>query len=163
MAAGYGERRVTIRQYSVGRVAVTGITAVAALSPRIRFGLSWTLGHLSRSRDGNPPEKYHLIDFGGELRLGADDLFVGTLVRDGSSHLLRSLGYVDTQEGSVALDLGRYPLARLEECRAGGALTMKMQLWPRHRFWDVRRVSPAPFEGPFQIGSTVRILSGSKR
>ena len=42
MAGGYGDGRVTIGQYLVGRVAVTDITAVAALSPRIRFGLSWT-------------------------------------------------------------------------------------------------------------------------
>ena len=131
MAAGYGDGRLTIGQYLVGRVAVTDITAVAALSPRIRFGLSWTLGHLDRSGDGNPPEAYHLIDFGGELRLGAEDLFVGTLARDGPRHLLRSLGYVDTQGGSVALDLGRYRLERLEECRAGGALAVRMQLWPR--------------------------------
>ena len=85
-----------------------------ALNPRIRFGLSWTLGHLARSRDGNPQEEYRLIDFGGELRMGADDLFVGTLVRDGSRHPLRSLGYVETQEGSVAVDLGRHRLERLE-------------------------------------------------
>ncbi|WP_423928604.1 hypothetical protein [Candidatus Palauibacter sp.] len=131
MAAGYGDGRVTIGHTMVGRVAVTNVTAVPALGPRIRFGLSWTLGHLIRSREGNRQDEYHLIDFGGELRVGADDLFVGQLVRDGSRHPLRSLGYVDTQDGSVALDLGRHRLERLEECRAGGVPTMKMQLWPR--------------------------------
>ena len=130
-AAGYGDGRVTIGQYLVGRVAVTTVAAVPALNPRIRFGLSWTLGHLARSEDGNSQGEYHLIDFGGEVRLGADDLFVGTLVRDGSRHPLRSLGYVDAQGGSVALDLDRHRLEQLEECRAGGVLTMKMQLWPR--------------------------------
>ena len=131
MAAAYGDGRVTIGRYSVGRVAVTNVAAVPALSPRIRFGLSWTLGHRASSGDGHPHEEYQLIDFGGELRIGADDLVVGTLVRDGSRHPLRSLGHVDTQVGSVALDLGRHRLERLEECRAGGALTMEMQLWPR--------------------------------
>ncbi|WP_420635702.1 hypothetical protein [Candidatus Palauibacter sp.] len=131
MAAGYGDGRVTIGHTMVGRVAVTNVTAVPALGPRIRFGLSWTLGHLIRSREGNRQDEYHLIDFGGELRVGADDLFVGQLVRDGSQQPLRSLGYVDTQGGSVALDLGRHRLEQLEECRAGGVLTMKMQLWPR--------------------------------
>lgn len=43
MAAGYGEGRVTIGISHVGRVAVTGVAAVPALNPRIRFGLSWTL------------------------------------------------------------------------------------------------------------------------
>ena len=38
---------------------------------------------------------------------------------------------MQTQEGSVALDLGGHGLERLEEHRAGGVLTMKMQLWPR--------------------------------
>ena len=131
MAAGYGDGRVTIGRYSVGRVAVTNVAAVPALNPRIRFGLSWTLVHLARSGDGHPQEEYHLIDFGGELRMGADDLVVGTLVRDGSRHSIRSLGHVETQGGSVALDLGRHRLERLEECRAGGALTMEMQLWSR--------------------------------
>ena len=131
MAAGYGDGRVTIGRCLVGRVAVTNVAAVPALSPRIRFGLSWTLGHLDRSGEGHPGEEYQLIDFGGELRMGADDLFVGTLVRDGSRHPFRSFGYVDTQTGSVALDLGRHRLERLEECRAGGALTMEMQLWSR--------------------------------
>ena len=50
MAAGYGEGRVTIGPQIVGHVAVTNVTAVPALSPRIRFGLSWTLGHLLRLR-----------------------------------------------------------------------------------------------------------------
>ena len=131
MATGYGDGRVMIGHCMVGRVAVTHVTAVPALSPRIRFGLSWTLGHLVRSGDENRPDEYHLIDFGGELRVEADNLFVGQLVRDRSSHPLPSLGYVDTQEGSVALDLGGRRLERLEEYRSGGALTMKMQLWPR--------------------------------
>ena len=75
MASGYGDGRVMIGQYLVGRVAIADLTAVPALSPRIRFGLAWTLGHLTRS--GDLPEEYQLIDFGGELRLGTDDLFVG--------------------------------------------------------------------------------------
>ena len=65
------------------------------------------------------------------MRVGGDNLFVGTLVRDGSGHPLRSLDHVQIQEGSVALNLGEHRLERLEEHRAGGVLTMKMQLWPR--------------------------------
>lgn len=131
MAAGYGDGRVTVGHYMVGRVAVTSVMAVPALNPRLRFGLSWTLGHLVRSQEGNRQDEYNLVDFPGELRLGADDLVIGELVRDGSQHLLRSLPYVDTQEGSVALDLGSHQLEQLEEHRAGGVLAMKMQLWPR--------------------------------
>ena len=131
MAVGYGDGRVTIGQYLVGRVAVTNVTAVAALSPRILFGLSWTLGHLVRSGENSPPVEYHVIGFDGELRLEPDDLFVGTLVRDGPNWPLRSLGYVDSQVVSVAVDLGWRRLERLEECRAGGALVLKMRLWPR--------------------------------
>ena len=73
MTAGYGDGRVTIGRYSVGRVAVTTVAAVPALGPRIRFGLSWTLGHLVRSGEGRPPEEYQVIDFGGELRIRAED------------------------------------------------------------------------------------------
>ncbi len=131
MAVGYGDGRVTIGQYLVGRVAVTNVTAVAALSPRILFGLSWTLGHLARSGENSPPVEYHVIGFDGELRLEPDDLFVGTLMRDGPNWPLRSLGYVDSQAVSVAVDLGWRRLERLEECRAGGALVLKMRLWPR--------------------------------
>ena len=132
MAAGYGEGRVTIGQSLVGHVAVTDVTAVPALSPRIRFGLSWTLGHLRRSGEANlPGHEYRLIDFGGELRVGRDDLFVGTLVRDESWYPIRSLDHVQTQDSSVALDLGGHRLERLEEHRAGGVLTMQMQLWSR--------------------------------
>ena len=65
------------------------------------------------------------------MRVGDDDLLVGTLVRDGSRHLLRSLSHVQAQEGSVALDLDGHGLERLEEHQAGGVLTVKMQLWPR--------------------------------
>ena len=131
MAVGYGDGRVSIGPTMVGRVAVTKVTAVPALAPRIRLELSWTLGHVARSGGGDSPNEYLLIDFGGELRLGADDLLVGTLVRDGSRHALRSFGYVDTQAGSVALDLGRHGLERMEEHRAGGALELRMRLWTR--------------------------------
>ncbi|WP_419936991.1 hypothetical protein [Candidatus Palauibacter sp.] len=131
MTTGYGDGRVTIGSTMVGRVAVTNVATVPALTPRIRFGLSWTLGHLVHTREGNRRDEYQLVDFGGELRLGPDDRFVGQLVRDGAAYPLRSFDYVDTQGGSVALDLGRYRLEQLEECRAGGVLIMKMQLWPR--------------------------------
>ena len=130
-AAGYGDGRVEIGRYMVGRVAVTDVAVVPALSPRIRFGLSWTLGHMVCSGEGDRKDAYHLIDFGGELLMGIDDRCVGQLVRDGSRHPLRSLDYVDTQEGSVAIDLGRYRLEQLEESRAGGVLSLKMRLWPR--------------------------------
>ena len=131
MAAGYGAGRVTIGTSHVGEVTVTGVEAVPALSPRIRFGLSWTLGHRVGSGHGSTREEYRLVDFWGELRLGADDLLVGTLVRDGSRHPLRSFDYVDTQDGPVALDLDGHRLERLEERRAGGALALTMRLWPR--------------------------------
>ncbi|MXX69444.1 MAG: hypothetical protein F4Y74_10835 [Gemmatimonadales bacterium] len=62
--------------------------------------------------------------------MGTDDRIVGQLVRDRSMHPLRSLDYVQAQEGSVGLDLGEQRLERVEEHRAGGALTLKMQLWP---------------------------------
>ena len=130
MATEYGGGQVTIGPHLIGHVAVTNVTAVPALSPRIRFGLSWTLGHRHRSGEASPPgDEYRLIDFEGELRVGAGDLFVGTLVRDESRHPIRSLAYVQTQGGSVALDLDGHRLERLEEHRAGGVLTMKMQLW----------------------------------
>ena len=131
MAAGYGAGRVTIGTSQVGRVAVTGVAAVPALSPRIRFGLSWTLGHRVSSQHGRPREEYRVVDFWSELRLGADDLLVGTLAREGRRHPLRSFDYVDTQDTSVALDLGGRRLERLEERRAGGALALTMRLWPR--------------------------------
>ena len=63
--------------------------------------------------------------------MGPDNLFVGNLVRDGSGHHIPSLSHVRAQTGSVALDLGGHRLERLEEDRAGGVLTMHMQLWPR--------------------------------
>ena len=131
MAVGYGDGCVSIGATMVGRVAATKVTAVPALTPRIRLDLTWTLGHVARSGDGDSPKEYLLIDFGGELRFGADDLFVGTLVRDGSRHALRSFGYVGTQAGSVALDLGHHRLERIEEHRAGAALELRMQLWTR--------------------------------
>ncbi|MDE2762688.1 MAG: hypothetical protein OXK74_07870 [Gemmatimonadota bacterium] len=131
MAVGYGDGRVSIGTTMVGRVAVTKVTAVPALAPRVRLDLSWTLGHVVRSRDGNRREEYLLLDFGGEVRLGADGLFVGALGRDGLRHPLRSFGYVDTQPASLALDLGRGRLERLEEHRAGAALELRMQLWTR--------------------------------
>ncbi len=131
MSTGYGAGRVTIGPTIVGHVAVTDVAAVPALTPRIRFGLAWTLGHLVHAGEGNRQEQYQLVDLGGELRLGPDDRFVGQLVRDGAAHPLRSFGYVDTQGGAVALDLGSYRLEQLEEYRAGGLLTLKMQLWPR--------------------------------
>lgn len=133
MSVGYGDGRVSIGTTMVGRVAVTRVTAVPALTPRIRLDLSWTLGHIV---SGDSPEAYLLIDFGGELRFGAGDLLVGTLMRDGSRHALRSFGYVDTQSGSVALDLGRHGLERLEEHRAGAALELRMQLWTRIEIGD---------------------------
>ncbi len=130
MTAGYGDGRVTIERSMVGSVAVGKVAAVPALMPRIRFELSWTLGHWP-SREGPPQGQYRILAFGVELAVGAEDLVVGTLVRDGSRHPLLSLGHVDTQVGSVALDLGSRRLERLEECRGGGALTMEMRLWAR--------------------------------
>ena len=131
MAVGYGDGRVSIGPTTVGRVAVTKVTAVPALTPRVRLDVAWTLGHFVRRGDGDSPEAYFVIGFGGELRLGADDLFVGTLVQDGSRHPLRSFAYVDTQAASVALDLGPRGLERVEEHRAGAALDLRMHLWIR--------------------------------
>ena len=122
---------MSIGRTGVGRVAVTKVTAIPALTPRVRLDLAWTLGQVVGPRAGVPAEDYLLIDYGGELRLGADDLFVGTLVRDGSRYPLRSLAYVDIQAGSLALDLGHRRLERLEEHRAGAALELRMQLWTR--------------------------------
>lgn len=131
MAVGYGDARISIGRTMVGRVAVTKVTAVSALTPRIRLDLAWTLGQFVGLGHGDPPEDYLLIDFGGELRLGADDLFVGTLVRDGPRRPLRSFDYVDTQVASVALDLGCHRLERIEEHRAGAVLNLSMHLWTR--------------------------------
>ena len=142
MATGYGRGRVSIGSTLVGQVSVTDVTAVPALSPRIRFGLSWTLGPRHDSGEPHlPGDEYLLSDFTGELRIGADDLLVGTLVRDGPWQHLRSLPYVDTQESSVALDLGGHRLEQLEEHRAGGVLTLKMQLWPRVEMEGTIRVA----------------------
>ena len=131
MTGGYGTSRVAIEQHTVGQVAVTRVSAVPALSPRLRFDLAWTLGPLVHSGESDIGESYRLIDFAGELLVGPDDLFVGQLVRDESRHVLRSLNYVGAQQGSVALDLTGHQVEQLEECRAGGVLTMKMRLWPR--------------------------------
>ena len=106
------------------------------------IGIAWNLRSAWRNRwsawleygplgEGLSPEGYQVIDFGGELRMVSDDLFVGTLVRDGPRYPLRSFSYVDTQTGSVALDLGMDRLERLEERRAGGSLAMNMHLWSR--------------------------------
>ena len=129
--AAYGEERLTVGRHVAGRVAVTGVTAVVALAPRLRFGLSWTLGHLVGREPERPRGGYRLVGYDGELWLGGDDIFVGRLVRDGSRHEFHSLGHVDAQVGSVALDLGWHRLERLEEHRAGGPLTVRMKLWPR--------------------------------
>ena len=132
MAVGYGAANVMIDWRLVGNVAVTSVCVVPALSPRIRFNLSWTLGHRSRSGEKNSPtDEYRLIDFGGQLRVGTDALFVGTLVRDESWYPMDSLDHVRTQVGSVALDLGQCQLERLEECRDGGVLSLSIQLWCR--------------------------------
>ena len=131
MTASYGSGRVKIEASMVGNVAVTGVRAVPALIPRIRFDLSWTLGHLLRLGEGHPGKEFALTDFPGELTVGPDDLFVGNLVRDASGHSIRSFPYVDAQASSVALDLGGHRLERLEEYRAGGVLNMQMRLWPR--------------------------------
>ena len=112
------------------------------------------------------PQKYQLVDFGGELRLGTDDRFVGQLVRDGTAYPLRSFDYVDTQGGSVALDLDRYRLEQLEECRAGGVLAVKMQLWPRIEIDGVTTNAQVE-EIRFQIPrddwlETVRTITGAQ-
>lgn len=132
MAAGYGVAAVTIGQLLVGEVAVTGVRAVPALSPRIRFDLSWTLGHRHDSSEPNrKADEYRVVDFGGELSVGADACVVGTLFRDEAWYPIPSLAYVQTQRRSVALDLGEHRLERLEEHRAGGVLSLAMQLWSR--------------------------------
>ena len=60
MAVGYGDGRVLIGTTMVGRVAVTMVTAVPALTPRIRLDLAWTLGHVAGLGEGNPPKDYLL-------------------------------------------------------------------------------------------------------
>ena len=131
MTASYGSGDVTIAPSRVGNVAVSNVSPVPALIPRIRFDLSWTLQHRRGLGEGPPGTDFILTDFPGELTVGPDNLFVGNLVRDASGHPIRSLSHVGTQSGSVALDLGGHRLERLEEHRAGGVLTMQMQLWPR--------------------------------
>ena len=81
--------------------------------------------------EGHPGQEFVLTDFPGELTVGPDKLFVGNLAGDGSGHTMRSVSHVRAQTGSVALDLGAHRLERLEEHRAGGVLTMQMQLWPQ--------------------------------
>lgn len=132
MPAGYGAADVIIGRTLVGQVAVTGVQAVPALSPRIRFRLLWTLGHRYRSGEPDRPEgEYRLIDYGGELSVGAGSVVVATMVRAESWRPIGSLPYVHTQESSAAFDLGDHRLERLEEHRAGGVLSLSMQLWLR--------------------------------
>ncbi len=131
MTASYGSGDVSIAPSTVGNVAVSNVRAVRALIPRIRFDLSWTLNHAFTLEEGHPGKQFILTDFPGELTVGPDSLFVGNLVRDASGHPIRSLSHVATQGSSVALDLGGHRLERIEEHRAGGVLTMQMQLWPR--------------------------------
>ena len=131
MTGSYGSGLVIIENFMVGNVAVSNVRPVPALIPRIRFDLSWTLQHLLPQGEGHPGRPFILTDFPGELTVGPDHLFVGNLVRESSGLPIRSLPNVDTQQRSVALDLGGHRLERLEEHRAGGVLTMQMQLWPR--------------------------------
>ena len=131
MTASYGSREVAIASSTVGNVAVSNVRAVPALIPRIRFDLSWTLHNLVPLGKSPPGSEFIVTDFPGQLTVGPDDLFVGNLVRDTSGHPIRSLPHVAAQGGAVALDLGGHRLERLEEHRAGGVLTMQMQLWPR--------------------------------
>lgn len=131
MTVSFGSARVTIEEFMVGNVAVTGVRAIPALDPRIRFDLSWTLQHVLRLEDDPSGTAFILTDFPGELTMGPDNLVVGNLVRDASGHPIRSLPHVARQRSSIALDLGGHRLERLEEHRAGGVLTMQMQLWPR--------------------------------
>ena len=131
MTASYGSGEVTIAPSTVGNVAVSNVRAIPALIPRIRFDLSWTLQNLVPLGKSPPGSEFILTDFPGQLTVGPDNLFVGNLVRDASGHPIRSLPHVAAQGGSVALDLGGHRLERLEEHRAGGVLTLQMQLWPR--------------------------------
>ena len=131
MTGSYGSGLVTIDNFMVGNVAVSGVRPVPALIPRIRFDLSWTLQHVLPLGEGQPGKEFILTDFPGKLTVGPDYLFVGNFVRDASGHPIRSLPHVDTQQRSVALDLGAHRLERLEEHRAGGVLSLQMQLWPR--------------------------------
>ena len=131
MTASYGSGEMTIAPSTVGNVAVSNVRPVPALIPRIRFDLSWTLHHALSLEEGHPGKEFVLTDFPGQLTVGPDNLFVGNLARDASGHPIRSLSHVATQRSSVALDLGGHRLERLEEHRAGGVLTMQMQLWPR--------------------------------
>ena len=87
-------------------------------------------------------------------------------MRDGAGYPLRSFDYVDTQEGSVVLDLDRYRLEQLEECRAGGVLAVKMQLWPRIEIDGVTANAQVD-EIRFQIPrddwlETVRTITGER-
>ncbi len=131
MTASYGSGDVSITPSTVGNVAVSNVRAVPALIPRIRFDLSWTLHNAFTLEEGHRGKQFILTDFRGELTVGPDNLFVGNLVRDGSGHPIPSLSHVRAHTGSVALDLDGHRLERLEEHRAGGVLTMQMQLWPR--------------------------------
>ena len=131
MTASYGSGEVTIARSTVGNVAVSNVRPVPALIPRIRFDLSWTLHHVLSLQEGPPGKDFVLTDFPGQLTVGQDHLFVGNLVRDASGHPIWSLSHVAPQRSSVAVDLGGHRLERLEEHRAGGVLTMQMQLWPR--------------------------------
>lgn len=131
MTASYGSGEVTIAPSTVGNVAVSNVRAVPALIPRIRFDLSWTLQNVLPLGKSPPGSEFIVTDFPGQLTVGPDDLFVGNLVRDASGHPIRSLRHVAAQGGSVALDLDGHRLERLEEHRAGGMLTLQMQLWPR--------------------------------
>ena len=122
MTGGYGTGRVAIEQHTVGQVAVTRVSAVPALTPRLRFDLAWTLGPLVHSGESDIGESYRLIDFAGELLVGPEDLFVGQLVRDESRHVLRSLNYVGAQQGSVCARSHRTPSGTTRRVPSGGRL-----------------------------------------
>lgn len=127
----YGESELIVRSFNMGRFRVTSVSHDSSIFPRLVFTVGVQLHERDADRDFEPPKgPFEVRDAHGELRLIENSQAVGAIVWKGPRRALRSSNYGHENQVQFACDLDHHRLEMIERRRAGGNLTLWLQIWP---------------------------------
>lgn len=161
MTNSLGESPLVIGSTHSGRVRLKGVEAEAALGPVLFFVLGFQLH--DKPLNGDPQDearRYLLTDLDGDVRLGQQGPFLGTLSWSGGRNSIRSSHYGQESDLRMTCQIDWHRLEALERYRAGKRLELWMTLWPRLELegWLVFDATISPFRCDVPLESWVSIL-----
>lgn len=128
-----GEVDLMVNSSVVGTASVTGLGPLSALYPRLAVDLDIRLTDHPREVSAFNPAPifdFELRDLTGELRLKENTDTIGTVMLVGQRRLMKSGPTGNRHTLRLACDLTAARLEKIETYRAGGVLSIWLELWP---------------------------------